>query len=82
MSVYYGRKFEDITPIKDVWKWLNGPRLAELLKVPVDLKVFVGMHSELHTSMCTFSFIELRLLEKYSSYFGGTFFIENTLYVN
>jgi len=29
---------DSITPIKDVWKWVNGPRLASTLKCPFDQK--------------------------------------------
>ncbi len=38
-SMYYGRKLDDVIPIKDVWKWVNGPKLAEILSVPVEQKV-------------------------------------------
>lgn len=29
---------DSITPVKDVWKWVNGPRLASALKSPFDQK--------------------------------------------
>jgi len=29
---------DSITPVKDVWKWVNGPRLASALKFPFDQK--------------------------------------------
>ena len=52
-SVFEDISRDSITPVKDVWKWVNGPRLASTLKCPFDQKSafeiiisFVYGHSE------------------------------------
>jgi len=37
-SVFEDVSRDSITPIKDVWKWVNGPHLASALKCPFDQK--------------------------------------------
>jgi len=37
-SVYADIQRDSITPVKDVWKWVNGPCLASALKIPFDQK--------------------------------------------
>jgi len=37
-SVFADIQRDNITPVKDVWKWVNGPRLASALKTPFDQK--------------------------------------------
>jgi len=37
-SVFADISRDNITPVKDVWKWVNGPRLASALKFPFDQK--------------------------------------------
>ena len=37
-SVFGDIPRDTITPVKDVWKWVNGPRLASALKTPFDQK--------------------------------------------
>ena len=37
-SVFADIQQDSITPVKDVWKWVNGPRLASALNTPFDQK--------------------------------------------
>jgi len=37
-SVFEDISRDSITPVKDVWKWVNGPRLAATLRCPFDQK--------------------------------------------
>jgi len=37
-SIFADIQRDSITPVKDVWKWVNGPRLASALKTPFDQK--------------------------------------------
>jgi len=37
-SIFDDIQRDTITPVKDVWKWVNGPRLASALKSPFDQK--------------------------------------------
>ena len=36
--IFTGGRKDDIVPIKDIWKWVNGPTLAMVLEVPFDLR--------------------------------------------
>jgi len=37
-SIFEDISRDNITPVKDVWKWVNGPRLASALNCPFDQK--------------------------------------------
>jgi len=37
-AVFADIQRDSVTPVKDVWKWVNGPRLASALKTPFDQK--------------------------------------------
>lgn len=57
-SIFSDVHRDSITPVKDVWKWVNGPRLASSLKSPFDQKspfeVIISFTYEQNDDECRF----------------------------